>query len=53
MLDAINEDTRANTTQPIGEEEAKTADSFLFMSGDAKEEDDEHEDSSSDEDSEE
>ena len=40
MLDAINEDTRANTTQSIGEEEARTADSFLNMSGDAEEEDD-------------
>ena len=40
MLDAINEDTRANTTQPIGEEEARTTDSFLNMSGDAEEEDD-------------
>ena len=40
MLDAINKDTRANTTQPIGEEEARTADSILNMSGDAKEEDD-------------
>ena len=41
MLDAINEDTRANTTQqPIGEEESRTADSFLNMSGDADEEDD-------------
>ena len=40
MLDAINEDTRANTTQPIGEEEARIADSFLNMSGDAEEEDD-------------
>jgi len=40
MLDAINEDTRANTTQPIGVEEARTADSFLNMSGDAEEEDD-------------
>ena len=39
MLDAIN-DTKANTTQPIGEEEARTADSFLNKSGDAKEEDD-------------
>ena len=29
MLDAINEDTRANTTQPIAEEDARTADSFL------------------------
>ena len=40
MLDAINEDTRANTTQQIGEEEARTADSFLNMSGDGDEEDD-------------
>ena len=40
MLDAINEDTRANTTQPIGEEDARTADLFLNMSGDADEEDD-------------
>ena len=40
MLDAINEDTRANTTQPIGEEDARTADSFVNMSGDADEEDD-------------
>ena len=40
MLDAINEDTRANTTQPIGEEDARTADSFLNMSGDGDEEDD-------------
>ena len=35
MLDAINEDTRANTTQPIAEEDARTADSFLNISGDA------------------
>ena len=40
MLDAINEDTRANTTQPIAEEDSRTADSFLNMSGDADEEDD-------------
>ena len=39
MLDAINEDTRANT-QPIGEEDARTADSFLNMAGDADDEDD-------------
>ena len=37
MLDAINEDTRANTTQPIAEEDARIADSFLNMSGDADE----------------
>ena len=40
MLDAINEDMRANTTQPIAEEDARTTDSFLNMSGDADEEDD-------------
>ena len=40
MLDAINEDTRANATQQICEEEARTADSFLDMSGDGDEEDD-------------
>ena len=40
MLDAINEGTRANTTQPIAEEDARTADSFLNMSGDADEEGD-------------
>ena len=39
MLDAINEDTRANTTQPIAKEDARTADLFLNMSGDADEED--------------
>ena len=38
MLDAINEDTRANTAEQIGEEEARTADSFLNMSGDGGEE---------------
>ena len=40
MLDAINEDTRANNTQPIAEEDAQTSDSFLNMPGDANEEDD-------------
>ena len=40
MLDAINEDTRANTAQQIGEEDARTADSFLNMSGEGDEEDD-------------
>ena len=40
MLDAINEDTTANTTQPIGEEDARTVNSFLNMSGDGDEEDD-------------
>ena len=41
MLDAINEDTKANTAQQIGEEDARTADSFLNMSGEGNEEDDE------------
>ena len=40
MLDAINEDTRANTTQPIAEGDARTANSFLNISGYADEEDD-------------
>ena len=40
MLNAINEDTRANTTQSIAEEDARTADSFLNVSGDADKEDD-------------
>ena len=40
MLDAINEDTRANTAQQISEEDARTADSFLNMSGEGDEEDD-------------
>ena len=42
MLDAINEDmyTRASTAQQIGEADAQTADSFLNMSGDGNEEDD-------------
>ena len=40
MLDAINEDTRANTTQLIAEEDARIADLFLNISGDADEEDD-------------
>ena len=39
MLDPINEDTRANATQQIYEEEARTADSFLNMSGDGDEKD--------------
>ena len=40
MLDAMNEDMRANTAQQIGEEDAPIADSFLNMSGDGDEEDD-------------
>ena len=39
MLDAINADMRANTAQQISEEEARTADSFLNMSRDGDEED--------------
>ena len=38
MLNAINEDTRPNTAQQISEEEARTTDSFLNMSGDGGEE---------------
>jgi len=40
MIDAINEDTRANAAEQFGAEEARTADSLLNMSGDASEEDD-------------
>ena len=40
MIDAINEDTRANAAEQFGVEEARTADSLLNMSGDASEEDD-------------
>ena len=40
MLDAMNEDMRANTAQQIGEEDARIADSFLNMSGEGDEEDD-------------
>ena len=40
MMDAINKDTRAHTAHEIGEEEARTTDSFLNMSGDGDEEDD-------------
>jgi len=39
MMDAINEDM-ANAAEQFGAEEAQTADSFLNMSGDASEEDD-------------
>ena len=38
MLDTINKDTRANTAEQIGEEEDRTADSFLNMFGDGGEE---------------
>ena len=34
MMDAINEDTRVNVTEQFSAEEARTADSFLIMSGD-------------------
>ena len=37
---SITEDTRTNTAQQISEEEARTADSFLNMSRDGGEEDD-------------
>ena len=39
MLDAINEDTRANIEE-FGAEDSQTNDSFLNMSGDGSEEDD-------------
>ena len=39
-MDAINEDTRANAIDQFGAEEAQTADSFLNMSGDGSEGDD-------------
>ena len=39
MMDAINEDSRANAKQ-FGVEEARTADLFLNMSRDGSEEDD-------------
>ena len=39
-MDAINEDTRANAAKQFGAEEARTVDSFLNMSKDASEEDD-------------
>ena len=40
MMDAINEDTRANTAEQFGAEEVQTADSFLNMSRDGSEGDD-------------
>ena len=40
MLDAINEDARANTAQQIGEEDDRTANSFLNLFGESDEEDD-------------
>ena len=40
MIDAINEDTRVNSTEQFGAEETRTADSFLNMSGDGSDGDD-------------
>ena len=40
MMDAINEDTRVNATEQFGPEEARTSDSFLNMSGDGSDGDD-------------
>ena len=40
MMDAINEDTRVNAAEQFGPEEALTADSFLNMSGDGSDGDD-------------
>ena len=40
MMDAINEDTRVNAAEQFGSEEARTADSFLNMSGDGSDGDD-------------
>ena len=40
MMDAINEDTRVNAGEQFGAEETRTADSFLNMSGDGSDRDD-------------
>jgi len=40
MMDAINEDTNVNVAEQIGAEEASTSDSFLNMSGDSSDGDD-------------
>ena len=40
MMDAINEDTNVNVAEQIGAEEASTSDSFLNMSGDGSDGDD-------------
>jgi len=40
MMDAINEDTMVNAAEQFGDEEARTADSFLNMSGDGSDRDD-------------
>ena len=40
MMDAINKDTRVNAAEQFGAEEARTADSFLNMTGDGSDGDD-------------
>ena len=40
MMDAINEDTNVNVAEQFGAEEARTSDSFLNMSGDGSDGDD-------------
>ena len=40
MMDAINKDTRVNTAEQFGAEEARTADSFQNMSRDGSDGDD-------------
>ena len=40
MMDAINEDTMVNAAEQFGLEEARTADSFLNISGDSSDGDD-------------
>ena len=40
MMDVINEDTMVNAAEQFGLEEARTADSFLNMSGDGSDGDD-------------
>ena len=40
MMDAINEDTRVNATEQFGAEETRIADSFLNMSGNGSNGDD-------------
>ena len=40
MMDAINEDIRINAAEQFGAKEARTADSFLNMSGDGSDGDD-------------
>ena len=40
MMDAINEDTRVNAAEQFGAEETRTANSFLNMSGDGSDGDD-------------